>query len=74
MKVPHQPLNPYTQGAEHEVDSTKVLELVRDSPCSAYDCEFIALALTLDAKLLTMDRQLLRAFPLHTVSLSSHLP
>lgn len=62
------------KGAEHEVDSTKVLELVRDSPCSAYDCEFIALALTLDAKLLTMDRQLLRAFPLHTVSLSSHLP
>jgi len=61
-------------GAEHEVDSSDVLELVRDSACSAYDCEFMALALKLDTKLLTMDRQLLRAFPLHTVSLSSHLP
>lgn len=62
------------KGAEHEVDSIKVLELVRDSACSAYDCEFMALALKLDTKLLTLDRQLLRAFPLHTVSLSSHLP
>jgi len=62
------------KGAEHEVDSPNVLELVRDSACSAYDCEFMALALKLDTKQLTMDRQLLRAFPLHTVSLSSHLP
>jgi len=34
-------------GAEYEVDSRLVLELVRDSNCSTYDCEFIALALTL---------------------------
>jgi predicted nucleic acid-binding protein len=31
-------------GSEYEVDSLRVLELVRDSDCSAYDCEFIALA------------------------------
>jgi len=34
-------------GAEYEVDSLGVLELVRESDCSAYDCEFVALARTL---------------------------
>ena len=47
-------------GSEYEVDSLKVLQLVRDSDCSAYDCEFVALALRLDTRLLTMDRQLPR--------------
>ena len=36
------------EGAEFEVESLAVLELVRDSDCSAYDCEFIALAMKLD--------------------------
>ena len=34
-------------GSEFEVDSKAVLELVRDSDCSAYDREFIALAINL---------------------------
>ncbi len=50
-------------GCEHEVESRVVLELVRDSDCSAYDCEFIALALKLDTLLFTQDKKLLRAFP-----------
>lgn len=50
-------------GAEYEVDSLGVLELVRESDCSAYDCEFVALARTLGTKLVTMDAKLLRAFP-----------
>jgi predicted nucleic acid-binding protein len=50
-------------GNEHEVDSQSVLELVRDSDCSAYDCEFIALARQLNVKLVTMDSKLLKAFP-----------
>ena len=50
-------------GAEHEVGSRAVLELVRDSDCSAYDCEFIALAKALGVKLVTADKKLLRAFP-----------
>lgn len=50
-------------GAEHEVRSRDVLELVRDSDCSAYDCEFVALAKALDVKLVTADKKLLRAFP-----------
>jgi predicted nucleic acid-binding protein len=58
-------------GAEFEVDSQAVLELVRDSDCSAYDCEFIALAIKLDTKLITVDRKLLRAFPTRAVALSA---
>ena len=50
-------------GNEREVDSRRVLELVRDSDCSAYDCEFVALAVGLNSKLVTMDRKLLKAFP-----------
>jgi predicted nucleic acid-binding protein len=50
-------------GAEHEVSSRAVLELVRDSDCSAYDCEFVALAKALDAKLVTADKKILRSFP-----------
>lgn len=57
------------QGAEFEVESSAVLELVRDSDCSAYDCEFIALAMKLDTKLVTMDKKLLRAFPKRATAL-----
>jgi predicted nucleic acid-binding protein len=56
-------------GAEYEVDSRLVLELVRDSDCSAYDCEFIALAVTLGVKLVTMDAKLLKAFPKYAMTL-----
>ena len=56
-------------GAEYEVDSLAVLELVRDSDCSAYDCEFIALAQKLNTQLVTMDKKLLRAFPKCSVAL-----
>jgi len=57
-------------GAEFEVDSSAVLELVRDSQCSAYDCEFVALAIKLDTTLVTADKKLLQSFPMRTVSLS----
>jgi predicted nucleic acid-binding protein len=57
------------EGGEYEVDSQSVLELVRDSDCSAYDCEFIALAMKLDTKLVTMDKKLLRAFPMRALAL-----
>ena len=58
-------------GSEFEVDSLSVLELVRDSDCSAYDCEFIALAMRLETKLVTMDKKLLRAFPKIAVPLAA---
>ena len=59
------------EGNEFEVDSQTVLELVRDNDCSAYDCEFIALAMKLDTKLVTMDQKLLRAFPKCAVGLAA---
>ena len=58
-------------GCEFEVESRKVLELVRDSDCSAYDCEFVALAMRLDTKLFTLDKKLLRAFPNYAVSIAA---
>lgn len=58
-------------GFEYDVQSRDVLELVRDSDCSAYDCEFIALAKKLGTKLVTMDKKLLKAFPQHAVSISA---
>lgn len=59
------------EGAEFELESLAVLELVRDSDCSAYDCEFIALAMKLDTTLVTMDKKLLRAFPKRAIPLSA---
>lgn len=58
-------------GSEYELDSLSVLELVRDSDCSAYDCEFIALATRLDTKLVTMDKKLLRSFPKRAAALTA---
>lgn len=57
-------------GAEYEADSRSVLELVRDSECSAYDCEFVALAMKLNTRLVTMDGKVLRAFPGVAVALA----
>jgi len=39
------------------------------SDCSAYDCEYVALAQDLDVPLVTTDRQVLREFPKIAVSL-----
>lgn len=50
-------------GAEYEVDSLSVLRLAARSGCSAYDCEFAALAEALGTTLYTADRDLVRAFP-----------
>jgi predicted nucleic acid-binding protein len=58
-------------GSEFEVDSDAVLALVRNSDCSAHDCEFVALAIQLDIKLVTMDRKLLKAFPERAVALTA---
>ncbi len=58
-------------GHEHEVDSRRVCELVRDSDCSAYDCEFVALAARLGVKVVTMDAKMLKAFPKHTKALAA---
>lgn len=56
------------RGREFTVPADRVLRLVADSTCTAYDCEFAALAQELDAPLVTADRELLRAFPLLAIS------
>ena len=46
-----------------------ILELIAESACTAYDCEFVALAKQLNIKLVTADQQLLKQFPEHAISL-----
>jgi predicted nucleic acid-binding protein len=55
-------------GHEYSVVSRQVLELASRSGCSAYDCEFVALAQDLEVRLVTNDRQVLRAFPTIAIS------
>ena len=56
---------------EYEVTSHQVLELVNISTCSAYDCEFVALARDLNVPLLSLDRQILKDFPDTSISLEA---
>lgn len=51
------------RGNELEVDSSEVLNLCENSKCSAYDCEFVALAKKLHLKLFTSDTMILNEFP-----------
>ncbi|MCK5522014.1 MAG: type II toxin-antitoxin system VapC family toxin [Thiomargarita sp.] len=60
-------------GKEYEVVSFQVLELVSKSTCSAYDCEFVALAQDLGVRLVTVDKKILREFPNIAVSLNEYV-
>lgn len=53
---------------EFEVNSTQVMSLVSDSSCSAYDCEFVALADDLNVQLVTFDKKIIREFPSIAIS------
>jgi len=57
------------QGAEYYVSSSDVLHLVKQSNCSAYDCEFVALAKELGVKLVTTDNKILDNFPEVAISI-----
>jgi predicted nucleic acid-binding protein len=48
--------------ASDPVDSVQVLSLASQSGCSAYDCEFVALAQKLGVRLVTSDRKLAARF------------
>ncbi|ELS00331.1 PIN domain-containing protein [Xenococcus sp. PCC 7305] len=58
-------------GKEFEMNSKQILDLVKQSRCSAYDCEYVALAQKLEINLVTADRKILSEFPSIAVSLSS---
>jgi predicted nucleic acid-binding protein len=51
------------QAHEYEVKTEDVLRLAESSGCSAYDCEYVAVAEFLNAPLVASDKQVLRAFP-----------
>lgn len=53
---------------EYTLGGERVLQLVASSPCSAYDCEYVALAEELQVRLVTSDREILRHFPRIAVS------
>ncbi len=61
------------QGGEFETVSLQVLQLVGESTCSAYDCEFVALARDLNVRLLTVDKQILKQFPNEAISLDDYV-
>ena len=48
---------------ELEPDTEIVLRLVTTSKCSAYDLEYVAVAVARGVRLVTMDKQVLREFP-----------
>lgn len=50
-------------GNEFPVNSAEVLALSESSACSVYDCEYVALAQMLRIPLVTLDREVLAAFP-----------
>ena len=61
------------QGGEYEVASSIVLSLTARSRCSAYDCEFVALAQDLGIPLITSDARILLEFPSTSSSLDEYL-
>ena len=49
---------------EHErnVSSTLVLDLVRVSTCTSYDCEYVAMAQDMNLTLVTFDSKVVKEF------------
>lgn len=56
-------------GQEYLMPSALVVDKVAASACSAYDCEYVALAEDMGTVLVTSDKQILSAFPTLAVSL-----
>jgi predicted nucleic acid-binding protein len=58
---------------EYIVLSDQVLELAATSRCTAYDCEYVALAQQFEISLVTADKQLINEFPEIAVSLEDFI-
>ena len=56
--------------SEYDVPAAEVLRLAKASGCSAYDCEYVALAEHLDVKLISGDAKLCKAFPGRVAAIS----
>lgn len=68
QKIMEEAVNLMT-GREFDVVSSQVLNLAAGSTCSAYDCEFVALARDLGVSLVTVDKKILSQFPDVAISL-----
>ncbi len=64
----------HLRSREYAVESVHVLALAHRSGCSAYDCEFVALAEDLGARLVSNDGAVLRAFPTVAMPLRGFAP
>ncbi|HET8686934.1 MAG TPA: type II toxin-antitoxin system VapC family toxin [Methanosarcina sp.] len=60
-------------GNEFDIPSLDVLQLVQSSECSAYDCEFVALAKRNEIQLVTADKKVIKQFPNIAISLTQAL-
>jgi len=60
-------------GRTHSIGDKRVLDLAMQSSCTAYDCEFVAVAEALGVPLLTWDKQLLKQFPKIAVNPEQYL-
>ena len=58
---------------EYVPASVSVIDLAMQSNCTYYDCEFVAVARSHSATLVTQDRALLKAFPNDAMSLAEAL-
>jgi predicted nucleic acid-binding protein len=68
-KLAYQKAEKVLNGQELSVPAEDVLDLVFQSTCSAYDCEYVALARKLGVKLVTKDAKVLREFPHDAIDL-----
>lgn len=55
---------------EFEIPSSPLFAFVRKSRCSSYDFEFVVLTDQLGIRLVTQDKQVMKAFPKIAVSIS----
>ena len=60
-------------GAEYNVNSNEILNLLIHTNLSAYDCEFVAVAKELGAHLITNDKKILNEVPNVALSISQFL-
>jgi predicted nucleic acid-binding protein len=58
---------------EYSVNSRDVLTLAAETGCSAYDCEFVSLAISLGVKLITSDKKIIKHFPETAITAGAYL-
>lgn len=60
-------------GHEYNLSTQMVLGLANQTKCTAYDCEYVALANEMNVKLITYDKQIIREFPAVAMTAEQYL-